>query len=97
MRCALVLVAISLGALAGCDDGSGSLHRATQTPTEGCGGCEELALTCLAGVTPVATPANLMVMGPGGYQFGDYARLGLPLMLWFILVATLLVPVIWPF
>jgi di/tricarboxylate transporter len=48
-------------------------------------------------LTPVATPANLMVMGPGGYRFGDYARLGLPLMLLYLLVATLLVPVIWPF
>ena len=29
-------------------------------------------------LTPVATPANLMVMGPGGYRFGDYWKLGLP-------------------
>ena len=48
-------------------------------------------------LTPVATPANLMVMGPGGYRFGDYWKLGLPLALLFILVATLLVPLIWPF
>ena len=27
-------------------------------------------------LTPVATPANLMVMGPGGYRFGDYWKLG---------------------
>ena len=39
-------------------------------------------------LTPVATPVNLMVMGPGGYQFGDYWKLGLPLMLWFFVVAT---------
>ena len=30
-------------------------------------------------LTPVATPANLMVMEPGGYRFGDYWKLGLPL------------------
>ncbi|MGK9148180.1 SLC13 family permease [Plantibacter flavus] len=48
-------------------------------------------------LTPVATPANTMVMGPGGYRFGDYWKLGLPLMLLFIAVATLLVPLIWPF
>jgi di/tricarboxylate transporter len=48
-------------------------------------------------LTPVATPANLMVLGPGGYRFGDYWRLGLPLLLLFIVVATLLVPLIWPF
>jgi di/tricarboxylate transporter len=48
-------------------------------------------------LTPVATPANLMVMEPGGYRFGDYWRLGLPLLLLFALVAVLLVPVIWSF
>lgn len=31
-------------------------------------------------LTPVATPVNLMVMGPGGYRFGDYWKLGLPLL-----------------
>jgi di/tricarboxylate transporter len=48
-------------------------------------------------LTPVATPANLMVMGPGGYRFGDYWKLGLPLMALYGLVAVLLVPVIWSF
>jgi di/tricarboxylate transporter len=48
-------------------------------------------------VTPVATPANLMVMGPGGYRFGDYWKLGLPLLLLFGAVAVLLVPVFWGF
>lgn len=48
-------------------------------------------------LTPVATPANTMVMGPGGYRFGDYWKLGLPLLVLFVAVATLLVPVIWPF
>jgi di/tricarboxylate transporter len=48
-------------------------------------------------LTPVATPANLMVMGPGGYRFGDYAKLGLPLLLLYFVVATLLVPVFWRF
>jgi di/tricarboxylate transporter len=48
-------------------------------------------------LTPVATPANLMVMGPGGYRFGDYWKLGLPLLALFGVVAVLLVPVIWSF
>jgi len=34
-------------------------------------------------LTPVATPANMMVMEPGGYRFGDYWKLGLPLLAWF--------------
>jgi di/tricarboxylate transporter len=48
-------------------------------------------------LTPVATPANLMVMEPGGYHFGDYWRLGLPLLGWYAVVAIGLVPLIWSF
>jgi di/tricarboxylate transporter len=48
-------------------------------------------------LTPIATPVNMMVMGPGGYRFGDYARLGVPLLLLTFVVAVLLVPLIWPF
>lgn len=48
-------------------------------------------------LTPVATPANLMVMEPGGYRFGDYARLGLPLSLLYFAIAVFYVPMIWPF
>ena len=48
-------------------------------------------------LTPIATPVNLIVMGPGAYRFGDYWKLGLPIMLWFYVVATFLVPVFWPF
>jgi len=48
-------------------------------------------------LTPIATPANLMVMEPGGYRFGDYWKLGLPLMGLYAVVAIFLVPVIWSF
>jgi di/tricarboxylate transporter len=48
-------------------------------------------------LTPVATLANLMVMGPAGYRFGDYWKLGLPLLLLFGAVAIFLVPVFWSF
>jgi di/tricarboxylate transporter len=47
-------------------------------------------------LTPVSTPVNTMVMGPAGYAFADYWRLGLPLTLWYFVVALWLVPVIWP-
>jgi di/tricarboxylate transporter len=47
-------------------------------------------------LTPVATPVNLMVMGPAGYRFGDYWKLGLPLLGVTFLVAVFLVPLIWP-
>jgi di/tricarboxylate transporter len=48
-------------------------------------------------LTPVATAANVMVQEPGAYHFGDYWKLGLPSVLLFVLVATLLVPAVWPF
>jgi di/tricarboxylate transporter len=48
-------------------------------------------------LTPVATPVNLMVMEPGTYEFTDYWKFGLPLLLWFGTVSVLLVPLIWRF
>jgi len=51
----------------------------------------------VAFLTPVATPANLMVMGPAGYRFGDYWKVGAPLVALFGLVAVLMVPVVWSF
>ena len=48
-------------------------------------------------ITPVATPVNLMVMGPGGYRFGDYWKLGSVLMLWFLIVGLVVIPLRWSF
>jgi di/tricarboxylate transporter len=48
-------------------------------------------------LTPVATPANLMVMEPAGYRFSDYWKLGLPLLILYGVVAVGLVPVFWRF
>lgn len=48
-------------------------------------------------LTPIASSASLMVQGPGGYRFGDYWKLGLPLTAWSGLLAIFLVPVFWPF
>jgi di/tricarboxylate transporter len=48
-------------------------------------------------LTPVATPTNLMVMEPGAYKFTDYWKLGLPMMIWFFIIAVFIVPLIWPF
>ncbi len=57
-----------------------------------------LTVACAASfLTPVATPGNMMVMGPGGYKFGDYAKLGLPMVLWYFVVVMTLVPLIWSF
>lgn len=47
--------------------------------------------------TPVAHPANSLVMGPGGYRFGDYARAGVPLVLVVFAVLLIALPIVWPF
>jgi di/tricarboxylate transporter len=60
-----------------------------------------LMLVAVAGaaslLTPIATPANMMVMGPGGYRFGDYWKLGLPVMGLWLAVALLVIPLVWRF
>ncbi|MGZ8136685.1 MAG: SLC13 family permease [Methylococcaceae bacterium] len=48
-------------------------------------------------MTPIGYQTNLMVYGPGGYHFGDYIRLGLPLTLLEGATALWLIPIIWPF
>ncbi|MFN2213264.1 MAG: SLC13 family permease, partial [Anaerolineales bacterium] len=48
-------------------------------------------------MSPVSHPANLLVMGPGGYRFSDYVKVGLPLTLVVLLVVMLVMPSIWPF
>ncbi|WP_363267337.1 anion permease [Cellulomonas sp.] len=47
-------------------------------------------------LTPIATPANMIVKEPGGYRFGDYWRLGLILAAAWLVVTTLLIPLVWP-
>ncbi|MCH9817191.1 MAG: SLC13 family permease [Actinomycetia bacterium] len=46
-------------------------------------------------LTPIGYQTNTMVMGPGGYRFTDYVRLGLPLTLTAVVLVVLLVPVVW--
>lgn len=47
--------------------------------------------------TPFGYQTNLMVYGPGGYRFGDYLRLGIPLDLSFMAVTVALAPLCFPF
>ncbi len=56
-----------------------------------------LAGTNCAFLSPVANPANAMIVGPGNYRFRDFLRVGTPLTLLIVLAATLLLPVLWPF
>jgi di/tricarboxylate transporter len=47
-------------------------------------------------LTPVQTPGNMMIMSPGGYRFGDYWKLGLPLLALWMVVALVVIPIVWP-
>jgi di/tricarboxylate transporter len=47
--------------------------------------------------SPVSHPANTLVMGPGGYRFVDYVKVGMPLTGIVFAITMLMVPVMWPF
>ncbi|WP_028579714.1 SLC13 family permease [Desulfogranum japonicum] len=53
------------------------------------------ASACFA--TPVGYQTNLLVFGPGGYSFQDYLKLGIPLNIFVVAAATILIPIFWPF
>jgi di/tricarboxylate transporter len=48
-------------------------------------------------ITPIGYQTNLMVYGPGGYKFSDYVKVGLPLAITLWVMATYLIPIMWPF
>jgi anion transporter len=47
--------------------------------------------------TPVGTPPNTLVLGPGGFRFMDYVKVGLPLIIVCFVVSIILIPFLWPF
>jgi di/tricarboxylate transporter len=46
--------------------------------------------------TPVASPVNTLILGPGNYRFGDFVRLGVPLQVIALVITVLLVPIVFP-
>jgi di/tricarboxylate transporter len=48
-------------------------------------------------MTPVSSPVNTLVVGPGNYRFGDFIRIGVPFSLISLVVCVLLVPLLLPF
>jgi di/tricarboxylate transporter len=48
-------------------------------------------------MTPVASPVNTLVIGPGGYRFSDFLRIGVPFSVIALLTCVTLVPVLLPF
>lgn len=85
MATALIVIPIALSAAAELDVATAPVLMSLNVATSA------------ALLTPVATPANLMVMEPGGYRFDDYWKLGLVVMAWFMVVGVVLVPLIWSF
>ena len=55
-----------------------------------------IAASC-AFTTPVATPPNTLVLGPGRFRFMDYVKVGLPLVLVSFIVCLVVIPIVWPF
>jgi di/tricarboxylate transporter len=48
-------------------------------------------------MTPISSPVNTLVVGPGDYAFGDFVRVGVPFSVIVLIVSVLLVPWVLPF
>ena len=55
-----------------------------------------IAASC-AFATPVGTPPNTLVLGPGGYKFKDYVKAGSGLTIFCMIVSVIVIPMVWPF
>jgi di/tricarboxylate transporter len=56
-----------------------------------------IAMAASASFTsPISHPANILVMGPGGYRFIDYLKVGVPLTIVVFITVMVLLPVLWP-
>lgn len=47
--------------------------------------------------TPIASPVNTLVLGPGGYRFSDFARVGVPLQVLLLIASLVVIPLLFPF
>jgi di/tricarboxylate transporter len=52
--------------------------------------------TSMAFITPLGHPVNILMMGPGGYRFSDFFKVGLPLTVILFIVVALVLPIFWP-
>ena len=51
----------------------------------------------MAFATPMATPPNTLVLGPGGFNFNDYVKVGVPLCIITFIASVAIIPIFWPF
>ena len=47
-------------------------------------------------LSPISHPSNLLIMGPGGYRFVDFLKIGIPLTLLLLAVVVVVLPLFWP-
>jgi di/tricarboxylate transporter len=52
--------------------------------------------TSMAFVTPLGHPVNILMLGPGGYRFSDFFKVGLPLTVLLFAVVLAILPILWP-
>jgi di/tricarboxylate transporter len=56
-----------------------------------------IAMAASASFTsPISHPANILVMGPGGYRFIDYIKVGVPLTIIVFITVMVILPMLWP-
>ncbi len=48
-------------------------------------------------MTPVSSPVNTLVLGPGNYRFSDFVKLGVPFTIIVMVVCVVMIPMLFPF
>lgn len=55
-----------------------------------------IAMAAASFMSPISHPANILIMGPGGYRFVDYLKVGIPLTIVVFIATMILLPWLWP-
>lgn len=93
----VALVQVINGAVVAAIVGPMAINIALQMHTDPRAMAMGVALaTSMAFITPLGHPVNVLVMSPGGYNFRDFVKVGLPLTIILFLVVMLLMPIFWP-
>jgi len=74
-----------------------AIQAAQQVGADPLAMCMGVALaTSMAFITPLGHPVNILMMGPGGYRFRDFFKVGLPLTVLLFIVVLVTLPIFWP-
>ncbi len=95
--CAALLTQAVVGPAVAAVMGPVAIQVALQTGTDPRSLGMAVALACsMAFLTPLGHPVNVLVMGPGGYRFADYRRVGLPMAVVLAIVVMVVLPLVLP-